>query len=92
MIGGVLLVMALYLLVNLSLLRGAAAGAAGRARRWRWAAAVDGDLRRRAAAAIVQVVAIICLVGAINAYHLMASRIPLAMAGDGLLPPALSRG
>ena len=94
MIGGVLLVTALYLLVNLSLLavlpparlagERLAVGAA--------LAAVAGGAKVTIAAAIVQGVAILCLLGGINAYHLMASRIPLAMSRDRLLPPALRRG
>ncbi len=92
MIGGVLLVTALYLLVNLSLLavlpparlagERLAVGAA--------LAAVAGGAKLTIAAAIVQGVAILCLLGGINAYHLMASRIPLAMSRDRLLPPAFA--
>jgi APA family basic amino acid/polyamine antiporter len=88
MIGGVLLVMALYLLVNLALLavlsparlagERLAVGAA--------LAAISGGRGQ----AIVHVVAILCLLGGINAYHLMASRIPLAMSRDRLLPPAFA--
>jgi basic amino acid/polyamine antiporter, APA family len=89
MIGGVLLVTALYLLVNLSLLAVLTPGRLA-GERLGMAAAVQVIFGARGAA-IVQVVAIVCVLGAINAFHLMASRIPLAMSRDGLLPPALSR-
>jgi APA family basic amino acid/polyamine antiporter len=89
MIGGVLLVTGLYLLVNLSLLAvlpprqlsGESLGVAA-------AVAVIFGAR---GAAVVQVVAIVCVLGAINAFHLMASRIPVAMSRDGLLPPLFAR-
>jgi basic amino acid/polyamine antiporter, APA family len=89
MIGGVLLVTGLYLLVNLSLLAvlpprqlsGESLGVA---------AAVEVIFGARGAA-VVQVVAIVCVLGAINAFHLMASRIPVAMSRDGLLPPLFAR-
>ena len=89
MIGGVLLVTALYLLVNLSLLavlppgRLAGEGLA--------VAAAVQVIFGAGGAVIVQVVAIVCVLGAINAFHLMASRIPLAMSRDRLLPPAFAR-
>ena len=41
----------------------------------RWSSATAGDN-------VVRVIAIICVVGAINAYHLMTSRIPVALARD----------
>lgn len=89
MIGGVLLVLGLYLLVNLALLwvmpverlagQSLAVGAA--------VAMIFGD----SGAAIMHVVAIVCLVSSINAYHLMASRVPLALSRNGLLPPAFAQ-
>ena len=89
MIGGLLLVMALYLLVNLSLLRmlplSRLAGqplAVGTA-----VEVVFGA----SGGAIVRVVAIISLVGGINAFQLMASRIPLALARERLLPAAFAQ-
>jgi APA family basic amino acid/polyamine antiporter len=89
MIGGVLLVMALYLLLNVALVRvlpiqrlageklavGAALTAVLGAR--------GGD--------VLRVLAIVSLISAMNAYLLMASRIPLALGRDGLLPPAFTR-
>jgi APA family basic amino acid/polyamine antiporter len=93
MIGGVLIVAALYLLVNLALLAVLPpARLAGQP--LAVGAAVQVILGPRGAAA-VDVLAILCVVGGINAYHLMASRIPLAMSRDGLLPPvfaAVNRG
>jgi APA family basic amino acid/polyamine antiporter len=88
MIGGVLLITALYLLVNLSLLAVLSPARLGGERLAVGAAlaAISGGRGQ----AIVQVVAILCLLGGINAYHLMASRIPLAMSRDRLLPPAFA--
>jgi len=89
MIGGVLLVMALYLLVNLALVHmlplSVLAGqtlAVGTALTQVFGARGDG---------IVRAVAIVTMISAINAYHLMASRIPLAMSRDRLLPAAFLR-
>jgi basic amino acid/polyamine antiporter, APA family len=89
MIGGVLLVAGLYLLVNVALLQvlplPAMAGqtlAVG---------AAVGRLFGPVGDTVIRAVAIICLVSGINAYQLMASRIPLAMGREGLLPPAFVR-
>jgi APA family basic amino acid/polyamine antiporter len=89
MIGGVLLVMAIYLPLNAALLhllspaqlagQSLAVGTAAQV-----AFGVHGDFTVRA-------VAVISLVSAINAYHMMTSRIPLAMARDGLLPGAFAQ-
>jgi APA family basic amino acid/polyamine antiporter len=85
MIGGVLLIAGLYLLVNVALLQvlppAAMAGqslAAGAATARIFGP--TGDI-------VIRAVAIISLVSGINAYQLMASRIPLAMGREGLLPP-----
>jgi APA family basic amino acid/polyamine antiporter len=89
MIGGVLLVMALYLLVNVALLRVLPIEQlAGQT------LAVATAIERISGAsgsAIFRAVAIVSLVGAMNAYQLMASRIPLAMGRDHLLPAACAR-
>jgi APA family basic amino acid/polyamine antiporter len=89
MIGGVLLVMLLYLLVNLALVRVLPpAQLAGQK------LAVGAGLTAVFGAAggqLVGAVAIVSLVSAINAFALMASRVPLALSRDGLLPPAVAR-
>src|SRR5437868_2394511 len=84
MIGGVLSVMAIYLLVNAAniyvLPMSRIAGqdlALGRA---------AGALFGHAGDTLLRVLVIISMLSGINAYHLMGSRIPLAMSRDGLLP------
>jgi len=89
MIGGVLLVMALYLLVNLALLR--VLTPAQLAGQNLAVGAAAGVVFGTHGGTITRVVAIICLLSGINAYHLMASRIPLAMCRDRLLPPVCGR-
>ena len=89
MLGGVALVTVLYLLLNVALLRvlpperlageKLAVGAA----LTEILGARGGDLLR--------LLAIVSLVSAMNAYQLMAARIPLALARDGLLPAAFTR-
>ena len=89
MIGGVLLVMAIYLLLNAAFLSVipiremagdpfVAASAAARIFGQR------GDT-------VLRIVMILSLVASVNALVLMASRIPFAMSSDGLLPAALRR-
>lgn len=89
MIGGVLLVMAIYLLLNAAFLSVipiremagdpfVAASAAARMFGPR------GDT-------VLRVVMILSLVASVNALVLMASRVPFAMSRDGLLPAALQR-
>lgn len=89
MIGGVLLVMAIYLLLNAAFLSVipvremagdpfVAASAAARMFGPR------GDT-------VLRIVMILSLVASVNALLLMASRIPFAMGRDGLLPAALQR-
>jgi len=88
-IGGVLLVLALYLALNLAFLR---------------AIPIDrmaGDPFVAAAAAtavfgpqgdtIIRVLMIVSMIAAVNANQLIASRVPLAMARDRLLPSAATR-
>jgi APA family basic amino acid/polyamine antiporter len=89
MIGGVLLVALLYLLVNVALVRVLPpAQLAGQK------LAVGAGLTAVFGARGGQVIgalAVVSLVSAINAFALMASRIPLAMSRDGLLPEVVGR-
>jgi basic amino acid/polyamine antiporter, APA family len=89
MIGGVLLVLAIYLALNIAFLRVVpieemagdpfvAATAAARL------FGPNGDT-------IIRVLMIVSLIAAVNALQLMASRIPYAMGRDGLLPARLTR-
>lgn len=89
MIGGVLAIMAIYVGVNAALLYalpiGRIAGqnlALGTA-----AGAIFGPHGN----VIVRTITIISMLSGINAYHLMASRIPVAMARDQMLPAVLGR-
>ena len=89
MVFGVLALMAIYLLVNIALLHvlpmSAIAGqtmALGTA-----AAAIFGSRGQT----ILQALMILSMLSGINAYHLMASRIPFAMSQDGLLSHQVSR-
>ncbi|MGH9492085.1 MAG: APC family permease [Terriglobales bacterium] len=88
-IWGVLSLMAIYVLVNLALVRAlpmtALAGdklALGSA-----AATIFGQWT----ITIISVLMIVSMLSGINAYHLMASRISFAMSRDGLLPPVVAR-
>ena len=89
MVFGVLALMAIYLLVNMALLHvlpmSAIAGqtmALGTA-----AAAIFGSRGET----ILQMLMILSMLSGINAYHLMASRIPFAMSKDGLLSHHVAR-
>jgi APA family basic amino acid/polyamine antiporter len=89
MIGGVALVTVLYLLVNVALVRVLPpARLAGQ--KLAVGAALTEVLGARGGD-LLRVLAIVSLVSAMNAYQLMASRIPLALSRDGLLPAAFSR-
>ena len=89
MIYGVLALMAIYLLLNVALLhvltiphiagQNMALGT--------MANAIFGSCGQ----SILQILMIVSLVSAINAYHLMASRILFAMSNDGLLSQHVSR-
>jgi len=88
-IGGVLLLLLIYLSINVAFLRTVPiermAGdpfVAGTA-----AAAVFGPRGDT----IIRVLMIVSMLAAMNAYHLMASRVPVAMARDHLLPRAAAR-
>lgn len=89
MIGGVLLVMFIYLALNVAFLRVipihemagdpfVAATAAGR-------------LFGPAGDTIIRLLMIVSLIAAVNALQLMASRVPFAMSRDGFLPARLQR-
>lgn len=89
MLGGVLAVMAIYLAVNAALLyalpldriagQNLALGTVANA-----IFGPHGDT-------IIRSVTILSMLSGINAYHLMASRIPVAMSRDALLPSAFGR-
>ncbi len=89
MIGGVLLVIAIYLLLNAAFLSvipiaemaGDPFVAASAARR------LFGPMGDT----VLRVVMVISLIASVNALTLMASRVPFAMSRDGLLPAALNR-
>ena len=89
MIGGVILVMVIYLTLNVAFLRvvgiEAMAGdpfVAASAARLLFGPSGDTALR---------VLMILSLVASVNALQLMASRVPYAMSADGLLPASLQR-
>ena len=89
MFGGVLAVMAIYVLLNMALLHALPLGR------------IAGDQMPAGTAAtlvfgprgdtFIRVLMIISMISGINAYHLMASRIPYAMATDGLLTRRAAR-
>jgi APA family basic amino acid/polyamine antiporter len=88
MIGGVLVVIAIYVLFNVAMLRVVGidamrgdpfvAGSAGAI-----LFGPKGDL-------VIRVVVLIALLGGINANTLFASRVPLAMSRDGLMPARIN--
>jgi len=89
MLGGVLLVLGIYLALNLAFLRVVPIGlmandpfVAGTA-----ATAVFGP----AGDTVIRVLMIVSLLAGVNACQLMASRVPLAMSRDGLLPARMTR-
>jgi APA family basic amino acid/polyamine antiporter len=89
MIGGVLLVMVLYLLVNLALVRVLPPARLGGEK-----LAVGAGLTAVFGARggqLIGALAVVSLVSAINAFALMASRVPLALSRDGLLPGVVAR-
>ncbi len=83
MIYGVLALMSIYLLVNVALLHVLTIPQiAGQTMAIGTLASVIFGSRGQT---VLQILMIVSLVSAINAYHLMASRIPFAMSKDGLL-------
>lgn len=89
MIFGVLLVMAIYLLLNAAFLSvipiGEMAGDPF------VAASAAARMFGPAGDTVLRIVMIVSLIASVNALVLMASRIPFAMSRDGLLPDALQR-
>ncbi len=88
-IGGVLLVSAIYLSLNIAFLHAVPVGRM----------AGDPFVAATAAAAvfgpygdtIIRVLMILSMLAAMNAYQMMASRVPVAMSRDRLLPEAIGR-
>jgi APA family basic amino acid/polyamine antiporter len=89
MIYGVLALMTIYVLVNVALLQvlPIAQIAGQNIALGTVAAAIFGHRGET----VLQILMIVSLLSAINAYHLMASRIPFAMSKDGLLSNHASR-
>ncbi len=89
MIGGVVALTAIYVLINVALLHVLSlAGVAGE--NMAMGSAMRAIFGPRGDT-IIRLVMIISMMSGINAYHLMASRIPYAMAKDGMLFPAATR-
>lgn len=89
MIGGVLLVMGIYLLLNAAFL--AVVPLQEMAGDPFVAATAALRLFGPVGETVLRIVMIISLVASVNALVLMASRVPFAMGRDALLPPALTR-
>jgi basic amino acid/polyamine antiporter, APA family len=83
MFGGVLSVMAIYLLINIALLY--ALPMSQIAGNGMPVGTVSTIIFGRYGDTVIRSVMVISMLSAINAYHLMASRIPFAMAADGIL-------
>ncbi|MEO5627047.1 MAG: amino acid permease, partial [Dokdonella sp.] len=89
MIGGVVLVLAIYLALNLAFLR--VLGIEAMAGDPFVAATAAARLFGAGGDTVLRILMIISLIAAVNALQLMASRIPHAMSGDGLLPALMGR-
>lgn len=89
MIGGVLLVMAIYLLLNAAFL--SVIPIAEMAGDPFVAASAAARMFGPRGDAVLRIVMILSLIASVNALVLMASRVPFAMSCDGLLPAALRR-
>jgi len=89
MVSGVLLVLAIYLLLNLAFLR--VVPIEEMAGDPFVAATVASRLFGPAGDTVVRVVTIASLLAAVNALHLMACRVPFAMSRERLLPSVLQR-
>ncbi len=89
MIGGVLLILAIYLGLNLAFLR--AVPIADMAGDPFVAGTAAARLFGPSGDTVIRVLMIISLIAAVNALQLMASRVPFAMGRDGLLPPTVTR-
>lgn len=84
MIGGVLVVIAIYVFFNVAMLR--VVGIEAMAGDEFVAGAAGAILFGQKGDLIIRVVVLIALLGGINANTLFAARIPLAMSRDGLMP------
>ncbi|MEO7324367.1 MAG: APC family permease [Dokdonella sp.] len=89
MIGGVVLVLGIYLALNLAFLR--VLGIEAMAGDPFVAATAAARLFGAGGDTALRILMIISLIAAVNALQLMASRIPHAMSGDGLLPALMGR-
>jgi len=83
MFGGVLSVMAIYVLINVALVY--ALPMSQIAGNGMPVGTVSNIIFGRYGDTVIRSVMVISMLSAINAYHLMASRIPFAMATDGIL-------
>src|SRR5437868_1546213 len=83
MFGGVLSVMAIYVLINVALVY--ALPMSQIAGNGMPVGTVSSIVFGRYGDTVIRSVMVISMLSAINAYHLMASRIPFAMAADGIL-------
>jgi APA family basic amino acid/polyamine antiporter len=88
MLGGVLLVIAIYLLLNLTMLR--VIGLERMAGDPFPASTAGRILLGERSDLVLRLVMLASIIGGINSVVLMVSRVPLAMARDGLLPPAMT--
>jgi APA family basic amino acid/polyamine antiporter len=86
---GVLSLMAIYLLVNLALVRALPMSALANDKLALGSAAAT--IFGQWTITIISVLMIVSMLSGINAYHLMASRISFAMSRDALLPPVVAR-
>lgn len=89
MIGGVILVLLIYLTLNLAFLR--VVGIEAMAGDPFVAATAASRLFGPAGDTALRVLMILSLLASVNALQLMASRVPYAMSRDGLLPAVLQR-
>lgn len=89
MIGGVLVVIAIYVLFNVAMLR--VVGIEAMAGDDFVAGAAGAILFGHKGDLIIRVVVLIALLGGINANTLLAARIPLAMSRDGLMPQRIDQ-
>ena len=89
MIGGVLLVLAVYLLLNVGYVH--ALGINGIAGEKFVAAAAARRAFGETGGLFVDVAMIVSLLAALNSLSIMTARVPMALAADGLLPPFIAR-
>lgn len=89
MIGGVILVLLIYLALNLAFLR--VVGIDAMAGDPFVAATMAGRLFGASGDTVLRILTVISLFASVNALQLMASRIPYAMSRDRLLPPLLQQ-